>query len=322
MRFLSKKVIIPFLAIAMLLIPIGIAMAFPGFGGPFPWGGPCNDCHNEPGAAYYGGYAAEPLVLDGYFNESFWTSTSHRRMEIPVGTGYGDNETFVKMIFAQTSTDLYITIMWNDPTINGTDTAMYDDADGIAICWNINVPDFEINYAGPMVTDNSGELVDTFVWKPPANETGLQTGPSVGVEPRKNQTVNATSVDYVMTNTGWLNDTTGVFSTDYSMVAKHGNITDHHTEDYALEISRPLVTGDSNDVQFNHAGNYEFAIVIFNATSGADHMVSFVHEVYIYVPSSNPPTPPIPGFEFLFIIIAIAALVAAGLGIKKWKFSS
>jgi len=296
----KKRKLFSLFVLAALISPLTIAAVtgFYGFGGPGP-GGECDNCHNEPASAYGGAYATETLILDGSDRETFWQSHLYRGMEIPIGNTSGTTEQFVRMIFAQNSTHLFIWADWSDPIINGTDTEMYDNSESFSICFNINVPDFQARYAA--MSTPPGTTVDTIIWKPAASTTDTQVTGTGYV----NQTVTGSINDYVMTSTGWDNDTTE----NYQVAARHGNLSGHHEENYGLEIIRPLVTNDPQDVQFDHAGNYEFAIAVFNGTSGIEHYMSFVHAVYVYVPSTGGDGG-IPGFSIILAIFPVVLMVA------------
>ena len=148
--------------------------SFPGFHG----NGDCAICHNDPGTAYNSSYATSSCDPDGEADEAFWGETYGRRMTIPVGNAYGGEEQFVKVVFAQNSTHLFMLIGWEDPTIEGTDTERYADSDGFGIMWNINATNFNQYYSG-MKTPAADESVDTWVWKPTAAESSNEFNSSL-----------------------------------------------------------------------------------------------------------------------------------------------
>ncbi len=269
------------LSILVLLVQVAIwmpARSFPGFGGSQD----SDMCHNEPANAYYNNTYASAITLDGNTTESYWGSsgTRGRRQEIPVAnisaaTGAERLEEFVKVVFAQTATDLYILIAWGDETINGTANPYGSKGDGFAICWNINSSDFNAYYTAGMKTPAAGEAVDTFVWKPSQNLT------SVGGIGGTVQTVPGTAINYHYSSSGWSVDATN----DYSAAVVHGNTS--RANEYRMEIKRPLVNNVPGDVQFNKDGYYDFTIAVFNETNGVNHMVSYKHQVWVKAPSGE-----------------------------------
>ncbi len=303
-----------FLVIALFFLPVictGVSVTgFYGFGGGAN-GQPCNTCHNEPGASHFNGtYPSGILLLDGIDKEAFWTSTYGRRMEIPVGNKFGATEQFIKMVFAQNTTHLFILMDWEDATINGTDSATGVPSDGFSICFGVNTVDFRADYFSGMASPKPGEYVDTIIWKPIANETGLQT-----LGPNQNKTVDGTLYDKYLSNAGWGNDATN----EWAIAIRHGNFSTRAPGNYHIELVRPLVTAETNyDVQFSHSAQYQFAIAILNASSGINHYMSYEHALYVYNPSGDT-TPPIPGFELLLILLPAVFLVSIVLLRKNRK---
>ena len=268
------------------------ATAYPGYGG----NGDCNLCHNEPASSFLEGDTE--LTLDGLGDEIFWEEHYGRRMQIPVASQYGSNRQMVELIFAQNSTHLFVYASWGDSTINGTDSARYDDSDGFALCFNINAANFTTAYFSGMSTMNAGESVDAIIWKPAASETGQD------VLPENNKVVTGDLLDTAISSTGWVAET----STDAVAVVRHGNITAHVEEHYSLELVRPLVTNDPNDVQFDTPGFHDFGIAVFNATSGASHYVSFKHTVWIGAPDDGTGVSQTVPFEYQIGLVGLGGL--------------
>jgi DMSO reductase family type II enzyme heme b subunit len=294
-------VLIVALLAAVSLYSLSLSSSYPGYGG----NADCASCHNEPATAYDTTLESETINLDGNSSDAIWSNTKNRRMEIPVGDMYGASEEFIQVTFAQNTTHLFVLADWEDPTINGTDTGMYDDADGIAFCWNISAADFSAAYFSGMKTPDAGEKVDTWSWKPAASETGTQIAGG-------GKTVSGTVTDLSYNTSGWSTDP----SQSVLVAATHGNLSEHHEENYRVEFVRPLVTDDPDDVQFDKSGYYEFAIGIYNGSSGASHMVSFEHKVWVKAQGDlghessddNSDDSDTPGFEFLAVGSAFMVL--------------
>jgi hypothetical protein len=85
-------------------------------------------------------------------------------MYVPVGSTFGGTEQFIQVTFAQNNTHLFMTLVWGDPGIDGSDMEKYGDADGVSIMWNVNASNFNMYYSG-MKTEKPTEMVDTWTWK-------------------------------------------------------------------------------------------------------------------------------------------------------------
>jgi len=154
-------------------------------------------------------------------------------------------------------------------------------SDGFALCWNINVTNYTAAYFSGMVAPAAGEAVNTILWQPLGNQTGL-TPPSNG---GKSMTVQGQVWNYHFDSTGWHNNVGN--STKAAAIfgkAKFGG------DYFQVELERPLKTSDPGDEQFTTAQYHQFAIAILNATSGRDHYVSFVHQTYVYFPPTSTST--------------------------------
>ncbi len=302
------------LATLLLILPtvlIGLtsAFAFPGFSSNKD----CNYCHNEPVAAYYPptggkyGYVNGTFTLDGRLTEPWWSSSGnqayyHRRTILWLGNE-AHNLTEFGITFAQNSTHLFIGLAWEDAYITGTDSPMIGASDGFAMCFNINVTDFQASYFGGMDTPGLGQAVDTVSWKPIGNQTGTQVTANGYV----NKTVLGSATDYSFDIYGWHTDVTN----NWGVQVLHGNLSSRAMNHYQMEMVRPLVTGDPNDLQFSKSGNYQFAVALFNGSVGDEHYVSYVHELYVYNPAGDvtPPTD-IPGFELILTIVPLILIVS------------
>jgi hypothetical protein len=254
-----------------------IVDSFPGFHSSSD----CSLCHNEPATAYNSSFVDADITLDGLPNEEFWGDSNHyNTMEFPMASTFGSTHIFVLVKFAQNSTHFFMWIDWEDTTINGTDTMRYSTADGVAVLWNAHPGEYDLKdgWFGGMETDNPGEEVDTWVYKPAAADTGKQS--TIDLNAGETYTLTGEGLDTMFDEGGWDDDLDT--TQDLSFGSSWGNITDRHEENYGIEFSRPLVTDDPGDVQFDKIGYYEFAIAIWNASSGSSHIMSFEHSVFVY----------------------------------------
>ncbi|MHA2503067.1 MAG: ethylbenzene dehydrogenase-related protein [Candidatus Kariarchaeaceae archaeon] len=272
-----KKTFVAGLTIVLLIAGIQVSFlvdSFPGFHSQ----GDCTLCHNNPAFAYNSSMMDEGIVLDGLEGDDlFWEDhlTQYRRTYVPVGGAFGSAHTFVKTIFGQNSTHIFMLIGWEDATIDGTDTERYADSDGISIMWNINMDDFDTGY-GMKAAREEGELVDMVTWKPAASEDGQQLYQN-DYTPKA---IEGNIYDAAYDHSGWEDDATN----DWMAAAVHGNVSNHNEHNYQIELVRPLVTADSMDVQFDESKYYQFGFAIYNDTSGNDHWISPVHSVFVYNP--------------------------------------
>lgn len=249
--------------------------SFPGFHSDSD----CALCHNEPVSAYNSSYADSTITLDGQENEVFWQNAFYRSMEIPVGNYRGAEEQFISVTFAQNSTHLFMYISWSDVQVDGKDSARFGGNDGFAVMWNTNNSQrINEDYFAGMKTSSPDEVVDTWVVKTAAN--GETQAAAVDIAGGQTGSIDTVILDTNFDDGGW-NDAGDTAQNVYAAEI-WGNMSSHATHNYGLEIARPLVTNDPGDVQFDQIGYYEFAIAIYNGTSGEDHLISFVHQVFVY----------------------------------------
>jgi hypothetical protein len=203
-------------------------------------------------------------------------------MEFPMASTFGSTHIYVLVKFAQNTTHLFVYIDWEDVQIEGSDSQRYSNADGVAILWNAHPGEYDLKdgWFGGMKTDNAGESVDVWAWKAAAADVGKDT--PLNLTAGDSTPLVGNTYDTSFDNAGW-NDT-GDSSQDVSTGAAWGNLASHHEENYGVEFSRPLVTADNDgsDVQFDQHGYYEFAIALWNGTSGSSHIMSFEHSVFVY----------------------------------------
>jgi hypothetical protein len=252
-------------------VTLQFSNSFPGFHS----NGDCSYCHNEPGTAYNPAYSAAQLTLDGRADEGFWGETQYRRMTIPVGERFGSSEMFIEVVFTQNDTHLFTMVDYGDLTVNGTDTIRYMDSDGITFLWNINMTDFTAAYFSGMKTTAAGEAVDTWVWKPSADDDQAHVGLNTTAEEYAN--LDGILLDTVFDDQGWVDQG----DHDLQAAATWGFQGEHSENDYLVEFVRPLETDNPNDVQFDHSGYYEFALGIYDSSSGIKHLVSFEQAVFV-----------------------------------------
>jgi hypothetical protein len=219
------------------------------------------------------------IVLDGVADESFWSEDPwFREARIPVANSDHD-ELFIKIIFAQNSTHLFIYVLWEDVAVGGSDTARYSAADGFAIMWNTNSSlDLPEDYFSGMKTTEPGHVVDNWVWKADAGAATDATG--LNTTAGEKALIGGNTLDTAFGNTGWDDDLDT--SQDVMAAATWGSQSSRDSHHYLLEMARPLITDDPSDVQFDKIGNYEFEIAIYNETSAGSHLISFEHSVFVY----------------------------------------
>jgi hypothetical protein len=248
--------------------------SFPGFHS----NGECAVCHNEPLTAYNSSYANSQITLDGNMDEDFWSGEDiGSQLRLPVGTTFGGVHAFISVTFAQNSTHLFTVIEWEDYNITGSDSQRYSAADGISVMWNVNMDNMDDAYFSGMKTQNAGEIVDVWVWKPTAAETGLESGVNTTAEEKISLTGNI--YDTSFDDGGWAD---GDEATEDVMTgASWGFQAEHAENNYVVEFARPLVTGDARDIQFDKIGYFDFALAWYNASSGSSHAVSFQHSVWV-----------------------------------------
>jgi hypothetical protein len=243
--------------------------SFPGFHS----NGDCNLCHNEPATAWNASWATESINVNGLADDTVWEEAAGHRMYVPVGSTFGGTEQFIQVTFAQNNTHLFMTLVWGDPGIDGSDMEKYGDADGVSIMWNVNASNFNMYYSG-MKTEKPTEMVDTWTWKATVADE----------DNAFNSTFEGAVYDNAFDDGGWLGDD---ISNDITAYAKYGYIASHYEEDYFVELARPLVTDDPYDIQFEKTGYYEVMFAIFNGTSGVSHYMSFSHYVWIHNPTDT-----------------------------------
>ena len=280
-----KKGVTGLIIIAILALAAQVsfnANSFQGFGGS---GTNCATCHNVGLNAWNSDYATAQITLDGKATEAFWSGAIYRSMEIPVAQSRGNSghpNEFVSFKVAQNNTHLFILMSWEDPEINGTSAVKLDPSDGAAILWNID-SDWDLGFPNGMSTTTGS--IDTWIWKVDEAAEGTEPAPDVGTDANGTTVPVGTVIktDYVMNNIGWIADT----EQDVGVAGVYGNLSSHAATNYQLEFSRPLVTNDPDDVQFDKTGYYDFAISIFNNTNGDGHYMGYSHMVWVYQPNDT-----------------------------------
>lgn len=261
--------------------------SFPGFHG----GSQCGICHNEPAVAWNPAYASESIVVDGNTTEAVWAEADDNNMYIPIASGFGfggsytdvngtDIEVpyFVKFQVSQNSSHIFFNARLEDVDGVQGDDSRYADADAFALIFNINMDEFALPrawepMASAVATDGSQDVV---FWQPTTAATGVSDALWNATSDEYDSAIAVPSAVY----DGAYGATEG--SQDWSAGAIHGYIADHYETHYSVEMSRPLVTGDAGDVQFQYDGYYEFALAYWNDTKGAGHWVSFEHTLWVH----------------------------------------
>jgi hypothetical protein len=297
-----KRITLSLGIIALMVLGVQMSFnttSFPGFHS----GAQCGICHNEPAVAWNESYASEAITLDGDMTEPFWAEADDNNMYVPLGQAFGfegnfvdDNGTdhevplFVSMRFAQNSSHLFIRARIQDNTQTGSTTYNAAGTDGFAILWNINQAEFKL----PDATPNFGPGNDWDNWMSMDGDNldgGKQDlvyfSPSLSGE--SDASYNVTSGGYdnntQLTTSVWDKNYGGTASEseDWSAGAFHGKENTRSDNGYySIELTRPLVTDDENDVQFTYDGYYEFAVAAWNDTKGAAHSASFEHTIWVH----------------------------------------
>jgi hypothetical protein len=277
-----KNKLIVGLVVALLVFGIQmsfVANSFPGFHS----NGDCNICHNFAANAYNSSYETFNVKVDGILDEAIWAedATYGRRNMVPVASTFGSAHEYITVYMGQNSTHIFLAASWADPTIDGTDTQAYADSDGIAFMFNINVTNFDTGYGMDRAPDNTA--VDMFTWKPGASETGNEVFMKDYVP--KSITDDHFYDQYIYDDSR----KDDKVATDWTHAAVHGNVSSHSEGNYQIEMARPLVNTDPNDVQFDKTRYYQFGLVIYNNTSGSKHWISPVMSVFVWNPSDSNP---------------------------------
>lgn len=277
---MNKRVTIAISAMLILAAAVQISFIVDSFPG-FHSSSDCALCHNEPATAWNASYVDSSITLDGMATESFWgDSNTHNTMEYPMATTFGSTHIYLQVKFSQNATHLFVRMQWEDPLVNGTDTLFGEKADGVAILWNMQPGVYEMKdgWFGGMKTDHANESVDLWMWRPAASDQGAET--TVNTTATEHATITGGIKDTMFSNTGI--DNSNDTSQDVSYGSSWGYMDSHATSDYGVEFARPLVTNDAGDVQFDKIGYYDFAIALWNGTSGGNHIMSFEHHVWVY----------------------------------------
>jgi hypothetical protein len=234
----------------------------------------CIECHNEPATTgYETDFANVQGVIDGNFTETFWNGDLNR-IYVPVGDNEGYHEfELVQTTFAQNSTHIFVMVRIhdNDNNVKGAASPYYGVADKVALMWNINATSVGMAYPSAMGgTYSATEAADLWMWAPSEDHLAIAEDlytPLAGnsYDGSLQPTITADSS----------NDVTaaGMYNT------KQGHAG--FAKDLYVEFARPLVTDDTQDVQFDHSGYFEYTLALWNGTNGAKHHVSFSHYVWV-----------------------------------------
>jgi hypothetical protein len=276
-----KRKLITGLVVALLVFGVQmsfVAESFPGFHS----NADCRTCHSYYANVYNETLMDSSVTVDGMADEAMWAdgNTYGRTIEVPVGSTSNPREiVFLLVTFGQNSTHFFIRVDWADPTINGTDQKGYEDSDGISFMFNIDNPNFDSGYGMDRAPGDT--KVDVVTWKPGASMTGTQD-----LEAETPIAITSDNLyDQHITDDSRNDDETN----EWTWAAVHGNVASHHEENYQLEMARPLTTDDEFDVQFDEPAYTEFAVILFNSTSGADHMVSPPYIMWVGPPADMTP---------------------------------
>jgi hypothetical protein len=216
------------------------------------------------------------IVLDGVANEDFWSKPKNQigNVTIPLATiRYNDSKPPDRMlnmsaIFIKNNQNLYILCQWED---NTTSAEVYV-TDGLLFCWDINVINFTAYYPFGMSTDHmGGGKIDSWKWY---HHSSVSSGIPFLCE------------DDCFQDDGWINPNPELSDVSAAFTCV-SNVS------YTLEISRPLVTGEEYDVQFNNHKEYLFNIAVYDNDLHENHLMSWTCSLDLTVET---PPPSIPGY--------------------------
>jgi len=272
--FLSRSILI--CVFPLLLIPYSTAY--------WAWGD-CRDGHDiEYINVPYDNDAN--IILDGVPSESFWKDSSNQqgRIQIPLASDYSKPNFFIiylNMTFVINDEYLLIHAQWNDNTTR----PLGGMADGIYICWNINVPNFTAAFLyGMDTTYMGGGCVDCWSWDCDSNS----------VKNGSTDVANDRSFD----DDGWNDD-----SLDFNDIETgYTYLTDHS---YSVEFKRKISTGYEYDISFQEKKLYEFNLAIMNDGGGYDHAVSWTYALDLRTEGNQV----IHGFEPVHILFLVSVTI-------------
>lgn len=242
----------------------------------------CAQCHNEGANLYVEDLADATVVVDGIADDTMWTqNTTGRLLYNFVGSAFGTVHMYLRMLFGQNDTHIFVFCWWEDVQIEGAATAQTDPGDGMTIMWNID-SDWPLNFPSGMATGEG--TIDVWTWKAGVAAEGTEPAPDVGANANRTNVAVPTDTDsdFYINEIGYtsVNDNQDVLAE-----GRYGNHTYRREQHYTAEFARPLVTDDATDIQFDKTGYYDFAVGIWNGTSGEDHLMGFTHQVWVYNPN-------------------------------------
>lgn len=277
----KNLVLITLLAIFLIysiIIPVGNA---------YPGDGDCQDYHTVTPIEVPIDNTAN-IILDGVANEEFWSKSENQvgKVTIPLASinipsNPPDLLIYMNATFIVNSDSLYILCQWEDNTTSPEE--YYTDA--ITFCWDINVVNFSAYYESGMSTAHmGGGRVDSWKWY---HHTSILSG------------ISYQCIDDCFEDDGWVD-----LNPELSQV--NAAFTAITNTSYTLEISRPLVTNEEYDVQFNQNKGYLFNVAIYDNDLHENHAMSWTYSLDLDFGT----TPTIPGYFIIILAITMIGTIA------------
>lgn len=272
------------------------------------WGTSTEDCNNYHGITiHYGRFIPNlEITLDGVINESAWNRPDVYDYILPVMNMNQSVDHYVKYIhmrYLYDNNSLYLFARWDDDTIPQI-------RDTFMICWNINCTNYTV---GMFLTNQSMETnqfngrVDSWKW-------GCNNFPNYS---------QSFVVDTYYDHEGWPENNLE----SYDPRAGYSYEVDTLGRGYyQLEIKRSFLTSEPDvDTQFYLNSSIRFSIAIDNSLGGAEHAVSWTHELdfnngTIPDETSTTPTTSIQIFSYSItwvIIDGVITLTVLSLYLRK-----
>ena len=290
---LKKKIVllvlIAFFTISYMKIPTGNA---------YPGDGDCQNYHKIIPIDVPIDNSAN-IILDGVANEGFWSKPENQigNVSIPLASiRYNDSnppELLFNMsaIFIMNAQFLYILCQWEDNTTSPEDYV----TDGLLFCWNINVINFSAYYPFGMSTEHmGGGKIDSWKWH---HHTSISSG------------IPSLCEDDCFQDDGWVNP-----NPELSQI--NAAFTYVTNVSYTLEISRPLVTSEEYDVQFNKHKEYLFNLAVYDNNLHENHAMSWTYSLDLTIETAPPA---VPGYLTLIMIVITMIGIIALLKKKRLK---
>ena len=248
---MKRKLILFFIALAGLFFNSPLVTAYWGYG---------EDCREEHGINYIDipHTSKASISLDGIPRETMWSNDKYNEghIQVPLASDYYSSNFFIiylDLVFIMDDDYIYILAKWEDTTTR-PDDGTYD---GLAFCWNMDVPNFSAAFFPNMKTDMmGGGYVDSWMWK--CRSTSPSNGSSYLL------------IDDCFGDSGWIHSSSDIDDVEIAY-------TYTLDKSYTLEIKRKLDTSHQYDVNFLEEKLYFFNMAILDNGTMADHAISWTY---------------------------------------------